>query len=58
MSFFSLVYLSAAGPVETQFGTHLIYVESCNKPQNTWKMLFDDIVGKVSGKEEEEEQKN
>ncbi|CAM9307601.1 unnamed protein product [Ectocarpus sp. 12 AP-2014] len=45
------------GPVETQFGTHLIYVESCNKPQNTWKMLFDDIVDKVSGKEEEGDKK-
>eukprot|EP00752_Nemacystus_decipiens_P007662 g6850.t1 len=43
------------GPVETQFGTHLIYVESCNKPQNTWKMLYDDIVGNVTGKGEEKE---
>ncbi|CAM9151848.1 unnamed protein product [Hapterophycus canaliculatus] len=43
------------GPVETAFGTHLIYVETCNKPENTWKKLFDDIVEKVSGKEEEKE---
>lgn len=42
------------GPVETQFGTHLIYVESCNKPENTWKKLYDDIVDKVTGKEEED----
>lgn len=46
--------MCAAGPVETTFGTHLIYVESCNKPQNTWKMMFDDVVGKMSGKGEEE----
>lgn len=43
----------AAGPVETQFGTHLIYVESCNKPENTWKKLYDDIVDNVTGKGEE-----
>eukprot|EP00904_Undaria_pinnatifida_P004010 jgi/Undpi1/1360/HiC_scaffold_11.g04752.m1 len=40
------------GPVNTAFGTHLIWVESCNKPENTWKMLYDDIVKKVSGKED------
>ncbi|CAM9910150.1 unnamed protein product [Pylaiella littoralis] len=43
------------GPVETAFGTHLIYVESCNKPQNTWKILFDDVVSKISGKDGGEE---
>ncbi|CAM9126875.1 unnamed protein product [Choristocarpus tenellus] len=37
------------GPVETTYGTHLIYLESCNKPQNTWKMLFDDIAKNISG---------
>lgn len=46
------VLASYIGPVETAFGTHLIYVETCNKPENTWKKLFDDIVEKVSGKEE------
>lgn len=39
------------GPVETVYGTHLIFVESCNKPENTWKMLFDDIVKKAKGEE-------
>lgn len=42
-----------AGPVETSFGTHLIYVESCNKPQNTWKMLYDNIAKKFSGEGDE-----
>ena len=42
-----------AGPVETEFGTHLIWVESCNKPENTWKKLYEDVVKKVSGKEDE-----
>lgn len=40
------------GPVETEFGTHLIYVESCKKPENTWKILFDDVVKKVKGEGE------
>lgn len=50
-----LFVASGAGPVETAFGTHLIYVESCNKPQNTWKILFDDVVSKISGKDGGEE---
>ncbi|CAM9332520.1 unnamed protein product [Discosporangium mesarthrocarpum] len=37
------------GPVETAYGTHLIYLISCNKPQNTWGMLFDDVVKAVKG---------
>lgn len=44
------------GPIETVYGTHLILLESCNKPQNTWKMLYDDIVGAVTGKEKEAEE--
>lgn len=48
-----LLLSAAAGPVETEFGTHLIYVESCNKPENTWKKLYDDIVDNVTGKGEE-----
>lgn len=45
----SVVSPLLAGPVETEFGTHLIYVESCNKPENTWKMMYDDVVKKVTG---------
>lgn len=51
-----LMSLLEAGPVETAYGTHLIYLESCNKPENTWKMMFDSIVGKASGKDDEEKQ--
>lgn len=40
---------SSSGPIETSFGTHLIWVESCNEPQNTWKMLFDDVVKGIKG---------
>ncbi|CAN0442419.1 unnamed protein product, partial [Ascophyllum nodosum] len=44
------------GPVETAFGTHLIWVESCNKPQNTWKMLYDDVVKNITGDKDDEQQ--
>lgn len=39
------------GPIETVYGTHIIFIESCNKPENTWKMMFDDIVKKAKGEE-------
>ena len=47
---------SSSGPVETAFGTHLIWVESCNKPQNTWKMLYDDVVKNITGDKDDEQQ--
>lgn len=50
-----LTSLLETGPLETVYGTHLIYLESCNKPENTWKMMFDSIVSKASGKGDEEE---